>query len=1012
MHRRVTASALTLALGVATISALPASAATSDLIFSEYVEGSGYNKAVEIYNGTGADVDLSDYSIEAYHNGRVLGDGPSYTTELDGTLAAGDVLVVVTADSRAVDALTDLADVFATGIQFNGDDALILRNGAAVADSFGQVGVDPGSQWPGGSQNDTLVRQATVCAGDTDPLDAFDASVEWDVLPEDTFEGLGSHTATCDGGPVEDAAPAVSSISPADGAVAVPEDATITVTFSEPVDLAADAIALECSEAGTVDAALSGGPTSYVVTPPTPFAGGDECTVTVTASAVTDVDTDDPPDAMAADLTSSFTVYEEISEPIGVIQGSGAASPYVGQTVTVAGIVVGDYEGPAPTLRGFAIQSADGETDGDPATSDAIFVFNGSNDSVELGDRVVVTAEVEERFGQTQLGYPDQLQVVSSGESVAPTPVELPLPSQDSLERYESMLVTFPQELFVTEFYELARFGEISLSVDGKLDQPTAVAEPGSEANALQAANDLARIQLDDASFEQNPDPIIYGGGSDPLTAANPLRGGDSITGMTGVMTYTWDGEYSNSTMWRVRPASPDVHPGEFVSNNPRPTEAPDVGGSLKVASFNVLNYFLSIQYTDDVCGPVGYEQDCRGADAPFEDQGLPVDIEVTRQTDKLVAALLELDADVIGIMEMENTPGVEPLGRLAEELNAAEGTDTWTYVDTGVVGTDVIRVGVLYDSAAVTEVGDIATLDSSVDPRFDDDRNRPSVAQSFEEVGSGETFTVVVNHWKSKGCSGSTGADADQGDGAGCWNETRAAGAEALVDWIGTYPTGVEDDDVMIIGDLNSYAQEDPIDVLRDAGYVDMAEDYSYVFDGQWGSLDYVFASSSMAAQVTDSAHVHINADEVSALDYNIDYKSVGQLEYLYAPDMYRTSDHDPVLVGLDLYTPPPPCSVEYTVHGEWPGGFISQIWITNTTDRPIWGWELGWDFAGDEKVSSLWGGRYSQDGASVTVDNRLWNGLIWPGRSVTVGFLGSTAEGAIPIDEFTVNGAACAVG
>ncbi|WP_084105621.1 ExeM/NucH family extracellular endonuclease [Demequina sp. NBRC 110056] len=996
MHRRVTASAVALALGVTAASALPVAAETpTDLFFSEYVEGgTGNNKALEIYNGTGATVDLSAYSVQLYSNANTT---PNSTVTLSGELADGDVFVI--GNSQANDAITDVSDITSGVTSFNGNDALVLLHDGSRIDVLGEPGAGVNF-----GVDVSLRRNADVCSGVT----TYDAS-EWTDAGDMVHDGLGSHEASCDGGPVVDVAPTVSSIAPADGAVDVSADAAVTVTFSEDVDLGEGAITLECSETGAVDAALAGGPASYTLTPAAPLAEGEECTVTVTASAVTDVDA--TPDTMAADVVSTFSVFEEIAEPIGVIQGAGAESEYVSRTVTVEGIVVGDYEGPAPALRGFAIQSPDGETDGDPATSDGIFVFNGSNDSVSLGDRVVVTAEVAERFGQTQLGYPASLEVIATGESVTPAEVELPLSSQSDLERYESMLVTFPQELFVTEFYELGRFGEISLSVDGKLDQPTAVVEPGAEANALQAANDLARIQLDDATYAQNPDPIVYGGGTEPLTADNPLRGGDSITGMTGVLTWTYDGYYSDSNMWRVRPTSPETHPGEFVSNNPRPASAPGVGGDLKVASFNVLNYFLSIQYTDDVCGPVGFEQDCRGADAPFEDQGLPVDIEVTRQTDKLVDALLELDADVIGIMEMENTPGVEPLARLAEELNAAEGTDTWTFVDTGVVGTDVIRVGMLYDSAAVTEAGDIAILDSSVDERFDDERNRPSIAQTFEEAGTGETFTVVVNHWKSKGSCASTGPESDQGDGASCWNATRTLGAEALVDWVGTYPTGVEDDDVMIIGDLNSYAQEDPIDVLRDAGYVDLAEDYSYVFDGQWGSLDYVFASASLAEQVTDSAHLHINADEVSVLDYNIDYKSVAQLDYLYSPDMYRTSDHDPVLVGLDLFTPQPICEVEYTVNGQWPGGFISQVWITNTSDEPINGWELAWEFAGDEEITQLWSGQASQAGSTVTVSNMPWNATIQPGRSLTFGFLGSTAEGAGDVDQFTLDGAACTV-
>ncbi|MBA3411888.1 MAG: endonuclease/exonuclease/phosphatase family protein, partial [Geodermatophilaceae bacterium] len=206
------------------------------------------------------------------------------------------------------------------------------------------------------------------------------------------------------------------------------------------------------------------------------------------------------------------------------------------------------------------------------------------------------------------------------------------------------------------------------------------------------------------------------------------------------------------------------------------------------------------------------------------------------------------------------------------------------------------------------TPLGAEAILDKTVDPRFNSDLMRPSMAQSFTENATGEVFTVVVNHLKSKSCSGATGADADQGDGQGCWNPTRTAAAEALADWIATRPTGVVDDDALLVGDFNSYAKEDPIDVLVEAGFVDLAasligpDAYSYVFDGQWGYLDYALASPSLAAQVTGAAEYHINADEPAVLDYNTNFKTASQQDTLYAPDEFRTSDHDPVLVGLAL--------------------------------------------------------------------------------------------------------------
>ncbi|MFV0632522.1 ExeM/NucH family extracellular endonuclease [Demequina sp.] len=1008
MRRRTAASTVLIALGVSALTALPASAADpGDLLISEYIEGSSNNKAVEIYNGTGAAVDLAPYTLTQHSNGSA---NTSVTFSLDGTLAAGDTYVV--AHAAAAAPILEVADETTGSGLFNGDDALVLRNGGAVVDSFGQVGVDPGTEWPGGGLDDTLRRRASVCAGDTEPTDAFDASLEWDALARDTFDGLGVHETSCDGGPVVDVAPAVASIAPADGAVGVGADAVVEVVFTEPVALAPGAITVTCSASGVLDGTVAGGPTSFSFVPASPLAAGEECAVAVSASAVTDLDANDPPDAMEGDASASFTVAAAGVTRIGDLQGTGDTSPYVGQTVTIEGVVVGDYEGPAPTLRGFYVQSRDGDVDGDPATSEGVFVYQGSRDTVALGDVVSVTGPVEEYQGQTQMGYTTAVEVLESGASVTPAPVSLPFEDAAQAERYEGMSVVFEQELFVTEFYLLGRFGEITLSGGDRLDQPTAVVEPGAQANALQAANDLNRIKLDDLSNAQNPDPILYGGGAGPLSADNPLRGGDSVTGLTGVMTYTWAGNAASGNAWRVRPAAPEAELPVFESHNPRPVSAPEVGGSVKVASFNVLNYFLSIDGVADACGPVGFEQDCRGANTPYEPLGLPEDIELTRQTDKLVAALLELDADVIGIMEMENTPGVEPLAALAERLNAAEGTDTWSFVDTGVVGTDVIRVGVLYDSAVVSPEGAHAVLDASTFPGFDDDNNRPSVAQSFSEVATGETFTVVVNHWKSKGCGDATGLDADQGDGASCWNETRTGAATSLVEWLATSPTGVEDPDVMIIGDLNSYAQEDPIDVLREAGYVEMGGgDYSYVFDGQWGSLDYVFASASLAEQVTGSAHVHINADEASVLDYNTDFKSAAQIESLYAADWYRTSDHDPVLVGLDLASEVEvaPCAVDYTIHGQWPGGFISQVWLTNTGGEPLSAWELGWEFAGDERIVNLWSGSGSQDGASVTVGSLPWNAVVQPGGSVTFGFVGVTTAGALPVDSFTLGGVPC---
>jgi predicted extracellular nuclease len=131
---------------------------------------------------------------------------------------------------------------------------------------------------------------------------------------------------------------------------------------------------------------------------------------------------------------------------------------------------------------------------------------------------------------------------------------------------------------------------------------------------------------------------------------------------------------------------------------------------------------------------------------------------------------------------------------------------------------------------------------------------------------------------------------------------------AEPLADWLATDPIGSGDPDFLIIDDLNAYAMEDPIRWLEAADYTDLVEQYvgtdaySYVFFGQAGYLDYALASSSIAGQVTDTSIWHINADEPSVLDHNTEFKSAGQVISLYAADEYRSSDHDPVIVDLEL--------------------------------------------------------------------------------------------------------------
>jgi uncharacterized protein len=374
------------------------------------------------------------------------------------------------------------------------------------------------------------------------------------------------------------------------------------------------------------------------------------------------------------------------------------------------------------------------------------------------------------------------------------------------------MLVTFPATLSVSEYFELARYGQVILNEGGRPHTFTAVNTP-TAAGYIDHQIDLAtrKVILDDTDNRQNrpvdnPNTAYY----HPvpgLSTSNYFRGGDTITNLTGVLHWSFAGQ-SGTDAWRIRPVT-EAYSYAFTPVNTRPA-MPAVDGSLKVASFNVLNYFLTIDTTssNDVgtCAPSG-TADCRGADSAQE---------LERQRTKLLAALSAIDADVFGFMEMENSLGVEPLADLVA------GLPGYAYIDTGVIGTDAIRVGIIYKVATVEPVGNYAVLTSAVDPRFIDTRNRPALAQSFEEISSGARFTVVVNHLKSKG-SGCGAGDDDTTTGQGNCNGTRTLAAQALADWLATDPTGSGDGDVLIIGDLNSYAMEDPIVALQNAGYTDL---------------------------------------------------------------------------------------------------------------------------------------------------------------------------------------------
>ncbi|SNY45507.1 hypothetical protein SAMN06297280_0908 [Arsukibacterium tuosuense] len=771
----------------ASIALLLAPTAHAELFISEYVEGSGNNKALEFYNPTDATLNLADYRLNVFFNGNT---NAGFSTALEGELPAGATYVFASANATAE--LVALADQTTGAGLWNGDDTITLTKSGVVIDSIGQLGVDPGSAWGSGSittANDTLRRAAV--SYDADPSDTFEPAEQWLGFAQNDFSDIGLFNGE-GGGPVD----------------------------------------------------------------PGP----------------------DPEPDPEFDLScgAPFT-------PIHQIQGSGDASPLVGQTLVVEAVVTQTL----PGLQGFNIQSVPGAEDNDPMTSEGVFVYTGSaNLAVASGQRVRLQANVAEFFSMTQLtGIAATVDCGTAPIPVA-TELQLPVPDMAYWEAHEGMLVSFSQPLTVNETFTLGRFGELTLA-DGRRYTPTQVVAPGAEAIALAAAHQLNRIILDDNSTVQNPALVPYP--APALSAANPVRGGDTVVGLTGTLYYSFN-EY------RIMPSAPVT----IVAANPRSAEPTLLAdGNVKVASFNVLNYF-----NGDGAG--GGFPTPRGADSAAEFE---------RQRDKILAAMAGLDASVIGLMELENDgfASTSAIADLVSGLRQVTGQADWQFVQPAVsaIGTDAITVGLLYRADLLAPVeaarllnSDNSALDISGQPLFDDNRNRPMLAQRFRLLENNAEFAVMVNHLKSKG-SGCGAADGDTGDGQGNCNLSRTRAAEAIGIFADQHFADIP---ALVIGDLNAYAKEDPITTLATAGYFNVFEvlgktgSYGYVFQGLAGSLDHALLNQYALDVVADAAKWNINADEPIALDYNTEFKTEQQIFDYYAPDAYRSSDHDPVIVTLQL--------------------------------------------------------------------------------------------------------------
>ncbi|RPF23202.1 ExeM/NucH family extracellular endonuclease [Myceligenerans xiligouense] len=630
--------------------------------------------------------------------------------------------------------------------------------------------------------------------------------------------------------------------------------------------------------------------------------------------------------ALAAGLTAALalpatTVFsapalagEEDVTPIAEIQGTGDTSPLAGQTVTTRGVVTAAY--PTGGFNGLYIQTSgtggDPAADPTPGASDGIFVYSAAAAAeLSVGDSVEVTGAVSEYNGLTEI-TPDSWTTLGDGAAVEPLETGWPGAGAER-EALEGMLLAPQGDFTVTDNYQTNYYGTIGLAAgDSPLVQPTSVGRPLSAAYEAQIADNAAReLLLDDGSSwnynsaSNTSKPLPW------LTGGDPVRVGASVEFTRPVVLDYRYGAWSLQPQGQLTPDTADtVQPASFEDT--REVAPAEVGGSLKVATFNVLNYFTTTgdeldgcqYYTDRDGNPISVRTGCLA-------RGAADDENLARQQVKIVGAISALGADVVSLEEIENSLHFlgkardQALSDLTDALNAADGAGTWAYVESPAglpADEDVIRNGFLYRLATAEPVGESVILTG--DEAYGNARE--PLAQVFQPAGgsadASDDVLVISNHFKSKGSVGPWPGDEDQGDGQGNSNESRVRQATSLVAFAEEQAAAAGTDKVLLVGDFNAYEQEDPIQVMADAGYVDLGAatgEYSYSYGGQVGSLDHVLASPGAAEVVTGTDIWNINSYEPVANEYSrYNYNAT----ILYDETPFRSSDHDPLLVGLDL--------------------------------------------------------------------------------------------------------------
>ncbi|XVX18768.1 ExeM/NucH family extracellular endonuclease [Actinomycetota bacterium] len=590
------------------------------------------------------------------------------------------------------------------------------------------------------------------------------------------------------------------------------------------------------------------------------------------------------------------------TKTIAEIQGTGTSTPLSGQAVTTTGVVTAAY--PTGGFNGFYIQTpgTGGANDATPGASDGIFVYTGGAPTVTAGECVTVAGTATEYNGLTQLTKP----TITPATDCAPvTPTALPgLPTEAEREALEGMLV-LPQGTYtITNNYQLNQYGQLGLAVgDQPLYQATDMVSPGPEAEAYEAENVKKYITLDDGSSwdylrnttAQNS-PLPY------LSQEEPMRTGSQVSfAKPVILDYRFQWNYQPTG--QIVGATDEDDP--LTTENDREQAVPNVGGNLKLGSFNVLNYFTELGEDEDEFKNCNFYADREGTPVTTnycEVRGAWTHAAFEDQKAKLVTAVNGMGSAVVALLEIEASNQVTWINRdrdytlreFVAELNAEGGN--WAYAESPVVtpgSEDIIRVAFIYNPKLVRPVD---TSFIHMDDAFANARY--PLAQRWQAPKSTTQFVTVANHFKSKG------SGADDGTGQGLSNPSREEQARSVTAWTKEmWPSKP----VFLMGDFNAYSKETPVQIIEAAGYTNVVKQSeplsaSYQFSGRLGSLDHIFANDAAKAFVTGGAIWDINADESTAMQYSRRNYNVTDF---YTTSQFASSDHDPAVVGLQVRVP-----------------------------------------------------------------------------------------------------------